>query len=892
MGNTASYLMCKYRFFLQIIAWLCCTALVAQNPIPVLPPPDTLPPPVFTDSVTVDLSAVKISSEGIESTVDYGAQDSMWFDVTQKQLHLYGKAFVKYTSLDVTAGYILLDYSINEISAQEFPDTTGKLAGLPHFKDGEQEFDAARFRYNFKTQKGIIYEARTKQEDLYVLGQRAKFIGSAPGDSADAAQNVVYNYNALVTSCDLHEPHFGIRASKLKVIPNKMVITGLSNLEIAGVPTPLILPFGFFPITKTRQAGLIIPRDFEFREAEGLGIKDWGWYQPINDHMDAAMRFSVFVSGSFGATGTLRYNQRYKQKGDFELRYNNRVSENAMAQKVSEKSYGLTWSHQQDPKAHPTRRFGGSVNIQTNRDQNRNQNDYQSVYQNSLSSNINYSKLFPGKPYQFNAGMSHSQNNQTREMTISLPNVNFNVQRIFPFKRKEPLGAEKWYEKFSLTYAGKLQNTLNTVDTLLFTRRTLESARMGIQHAVNSDINLKLFKYINVAPRVTYEENWYPYTINRQLLDEIRYVYDTTDEGIVFIDSLNTQWGVDTTLRNWGFKSFRTYNAGISVGTALFNTQQFKNGWFRGFRHTMKPSMSIGVGPDFTSPRYDYFRFVETDLRPSRNDTVRYGIFDEGILGRPSFSPRNVALSYTLGNIFEIKVRNDTSDRKIRIFDNLSFNGTYSLTADSLRWSPITTGSVFRLFKGILNITWNAAFDPYVLDSRGRRTNQYMVNEKGRLVRLADFRMQFNTGFNVAQIRGMLSGKSDDSSPAVAQGSDDLLSLFNDFRVSHNFSFAQELISGTNRDSLVIASNGISLGGSIPLTSKWRFNVNNISYDFQSKSVVYPDIGLSRNLHCWELSLAWQPQRGTYMFSINVTPGSSLEFLKLPYRQNNFDGVF
>jgi len=454
------------------------------------------------------------------------------------------------------------------------------------------------------------------------------------------------------------------------------------------------------------------------------------------------------------------------------------------------------------------------------------------------------------------------------------------------------LGAEKWYEKFSLTYAGKLQNTLNTVDTLLFTRRTLESARMGIQHAVNSDINLKLFKYINVAPRVTYEENWYPYTINKQLLDEIRYVYDTTDEGIVYIDSLNTQWGVDTTLRNWGFKSFRTYNAGISVGTALFNTQQFKNGWFRGFRHTMKPSMSIGVGPDFTSPRYDYFRFVETDLRPSRNDTVRYGIFDEGIFGRPSFSPRNVALSYTLGNIFEIKVRKDTSDRKIRIFDNLSFNGTYSLTADSLRWSPITTGSVFRLFKGILNITWNAAFDPYVLDSRGRRTNQYMVNEKGRLVRLADFRMQFNTGFNVAQIRGMLSGKSDDSSPAVAQGSDDLLSLFNDFRVSHNFSFAQELISGTNRDSLVIASNGISLGGSIPLTSKWRFNVNNISYDFQSKSVVYPDIGLSRNLHCWELSLAWQPQRGTYMFSINVTPGSSLEFLKLPYRQNNFDGVF
>ncbi|MCC6411503.1 MAG: hypothetical protein IT270_07575 [Saprospiraceae bacterium] len=882
--------MCKYRFFLQIFAWLCCTALGAQNPLPVSAPKDTIPPAGFSDSVTVDLSAVKISSEGIDDPVDYGAQDSMWFDVTQKQLHLYGKAFVKYKTLDVTAGYILLDYSKNEISAQEFADSSGQLAGLPHFKDGEQEFDADKFRYNFKTQKGIIYEARTRQEDLYILGQRAKFIGSAQQDSSDKAQNVIYNYNSLVTSCDHPEPHFGIRANKLKVIPNKMVITGLSHLEISGVPTPLVLPFGFFPITKTRKAGLIIPRDFEFREAEGLGIKDWGWYQPINDHMDAAMQFSVFVSGSFGATGTLRYNQRYKQQGNFQLRYNNRVSENSMAQKVSQKSFGLTWTHRQDDKAHPTRRFGGSVNIQTNRDQNRNQNDYQSVYQNSLSSNITYSKLFPGKPYQFNAGMTHSQNTQTREMTISLPNINFNVQRIFPFKRKEPVGPEKWYEKFSLNYAGKLQNNFQTVDTLLFTQATLDNARMGIQHTINSDLNLKLFKYINVAPTVRYEENWYPYTIEKQLLDEIRYVYDTTDEGIIYVDSVNTQFGIDTTIRNWGFKSYRTYNAGISVGTALFNTQQFKKGWLRGFRHTMKPSMSIGVGPDFTNPKYDYFRLVETDLRPSRNDTLRYGIFDDGIFGKPSYSPRNVALAYSLGNILEIKVRRDSADKKIRIFDNLSFNGSYSLTADSLRWSPITTGSVFRFFQGILNVTWNAAFDPYVLDSRGRRIDKFMVNETGRLVRLADFRMQFNTGFTVSQVRGMLAGKDASSDPTPpGAASDDLLSLFNNFRISHNFSFARQLIGGTNQDTLVIVSNGVSLGGSIPLTNKWRFNVNNISYDFTSKSIAYPDIGVSRNLHCWELSLSWQPQRGTYTFSINVTPGSSLEFLKLPYRQNNFD---
>lgn len=904
----------KYRLFFLISSLLLCVSAMAQvEPLSKSAKPDstslkadTIVPPgnAFRDSAVVDLSKVKFSSNGLDEEVQYGAKDSMWFDVKKKQVHLYGSASVKYTALTINAGYILLDYEKSEIIAESFPDTSGQLAGLPQFKDAEQDVTATRIRYNFKSKKGIIYEARTKQEDLYVLGERAKFVGSNNVDTTKKGNTVIYNQNAILTTCDAPHPHYGIRTNKLKVIPDKLVVTGLSNLEIGGIPTPLIIPFGFFPITKTRKAGLIIPRDFEFADREGLGIKDFGWYQPISPYMDATALFNAYTSGSWGVAGTLRYNRKYRYTGNFNIRYNNRVAEDVQARKVSAKSFGVRWSHDQDTKAHPSQRFGGSVNIETNRDQNRNRNDFASVYQNTLMSNLNYAKTFPGKPYQLNVGLTHSQNTQTRIMDISLPNATFTMQRIFPFRSKEQVGKEYWYEKISLTYNSQLRNDLRTVDTLLFTRKTLESARIGVQHRASTDYNIKLFKYLNIAPSLQYEENWYPYTIEKQLGPESRLDYDTLfDDGgeiiNVYVDSLHSQFGIDTTIRNWGFYSYRKYNAGISANTVLFFTKQFKRGWFRGIRHTMKPSVSMGFGPDYSKSRYDrFYRTVETDLRPAYNDTLDYGIFDDAVFGRPDNgrTTRELVLNYSLINVLEFKyfsTKRDTVYKK-RIFDNLGFTGSYSPTRDTLRWSEIGTGGLFRLFKGITNISWTARFDPYIADATGRRVNQYVLREKGKLLRTTALSVAFNTNFTVGQIRDMLdrkSGAAEGKKPRSTQQSDELLSWFDDFRVTHRISFDRRLIPtgyGAARDTLLIGSNNLGFAGDIPLTSKWKININNISYDFQSKQLVYPDLGFSRDLHCWEMRLSWQPTRGTYMFTINVKPGT-LDFLKIPYRQNNFD---
>ncbi len=851
--------------------------------------------PGLRDSALVDLSRVKISSQALEDEVEYGSVDSMWFDVKNKQLHLYGEAFLKYTSIDLKAGYILLDYDKNEVTAQQYPDTSGQMVGLPEFTDADQAFTATKLRYNFRTKKGIIYEARTKQEDLYVLGTKAKFI-SAQETSADTskhARNTIYNQNAILTTCDDPHPHFGIRTNKLKVIPDKLVVTGFSDLEIAGIPTPLVLPFGFYPITKSRKAGLIIPRDFEFGnpDREGFGLRDWGYYIPLSDHMDETILFNVYTSGSWGLQSTTRYNQRYRYNGNLALTFNNRVTEDQMAQKVKAKSLSLQWSHQQDPKAHPTRKFGGSVHIETNRDQNRNRNDYASVYQNQLSSNLNYSQSFPGKPYQFNASLSHSQNTQTRLMNISFPTAAFNLQRIYPFKRKNQTGKERWYEKLSLNYSSRLQNTVQVADTLLFTDQTLRNARMGIQHQASTDFNFKLFKYINLAPRVSYEENWYPYTIQKEFLPEIQYAYDTVAD-ILVVDSSKTVWGRDTTFRDWGFKSFRQYDMGISATTKLFFTKQFKKGWLRGIRHTITPSISTSFRPDFSES--DYFRQVQTTNRPGRLDSLEYSVFDEAVYGRPSSGPRDLAINYSLGNILEMKFYSAKKDtvKRVRIFDGLNFSGSYSLTRDTLKWSTIGTGGLFRLFKGISNLTWNATFDPYMLDAKGRRVNRYTIKENGKLVRLASFGIALNTQTTIRDLRNLFNKQEEtdqaNKANTIATVKDGFLDWFDQFRISHRISFDRRQIFGTDRDTFLIGSNNISFSGNIPLTPKWSVNIGNISYDFQAKSLVYPDIGFTRDLHCWQFSLRWQPVRGTYEFFISTKPGT-LDFLKVPYRKSIFD---
>lgn len=885
------------------------------NTRPPIIPPTSGRPPTGRPQPTTDLSAVTLSKDGLDEDIEYTSSDSMKNDITGKKIYLYGNAEVKYTSMNITAHQIILDMENNIVMAECGTDSLGKRFGIPAFTDGSQDFTANKIRYNFKSRKGIIYDITTQQgDDMYLKGSKAKLFSPADTTKGD---NVVYSSNAIFTTCNHDHPHFGIRSRRQKVIANKMVVVGASNLEIAGIPSPVWLPFGFFPLKKGKRTGLIFPRDYEFSPTWGFGFRNVGWFFPLNDNMNLTLTGDIYTRGTWGLTANSQYKKRYKYSGNLSLGYSYRKDQDNVGLPIVNRSWNFRWSHRQEATAHPTNTFSVSANIQTNNFQSFNQNDANSVLTNTLSSNISFTKKLPGTPFRFSLSASHSQNTQNRTMNISLPVANFQMDRIYPFKNRNRGGnEEKWFEKISLQYTMDAQNRFQATDTTLFSRQTLEDAQYGVRHTVSSNAAFRVFKFFNFTPNINYKENWYFNTLRREfdptvIRDTLQDCNADSSECVEVFDT--TSYGTVTDFRDLGFTPLRLFDVNMSLNTQIFGTRVFGRGFIRGIRHVIKPSISFNFTPDYTRESLGYYRTVQTDIRQDDPDEfTTYSIFDQAIYDRPTNQGRVMGLSYSLNNIFEAKYfsRRDSSIKKLKLFDNIFLGGNYNFVADSLKWSQVTARGAARFFKGITNVSFTAVFDPYAAvvtdNNTNRRINTFYWDTNKRLLRFDRVEFRLTTNLTVGQIRdffkksgsgggGSTSGLSseprrfdDDPSGAVSIGNaESLLDVLANFRVSHNFTVRVNRIDG--RDTTVVQAHTLRFSGRIKLTDSWNINVGNVSYDFRSGRLVYPDLGFSRDLHCWEMGMNWQPARGTYSFFIRVKPGT-LDFINIPYKKNNADG--
>ncbi len=846
---------------------------------------------------TSNLENVKLSDDGLDEPIEYAGRDSMVFDVVNEQVHLYGDASVKYGELTLNADYIVFNWADNTVSAEYMTDSLGRKTGIPEFKEGEMGFKSEKMRYNFKTKKGIIYDVSTKQNDLYVLGAKAKFT-AGDKDSLHQHDDYVYSQDAIFTTCNHPEPHYGIRSRKQKVIPGKTVVVGPSNLEIANVPTPLWLPFGFFPLKDQKSSGLIFPQDYEYSPEWGYGLRNVGWYFPINDHFDLELSSDLYVRGTWRARALAGYKKRYKYSGNANLEFANLRRELEDASVVYDRSIGIRWSHRQDTKAHPTNQFGGNINLQTNDNQSRNRNNAGAVLTNELSSNLSFSKTFPGKPFRFTAGFNHSQNTNTRRVTINFPTLDFQMQEIYPFKKKDRIGEQKWFEKIGLRYTMNAKNKFETTDTTLFTQQTLDDAQFGVKHDINLNTSFRILKYINVTPFAKYTETWYWKTENRTFNDELLIEMDTMINPLDSTLSItsDTTFGFVDRNTEFGFKPLRQFDTGISANTQIFGTLLFKKGWLRGIRHVMKPNVGFSFTPDYTNPDFKYFQLVSSDSRPEFDDPVLYNIFENGIYGRPSNGGKQMAVTYGISNQLEAKVysRRDSTMKKIKLFRSFNINGSYNFARDSLQWSDVSMGGTTDLVKGISTLNLRGVMTPYRLNEQNE--NVLLWKEDKKLLNLTSASATIRTTLNANNIKKLFKSdknQSDQKEDTQKDRDKDLreitfLDVFSNMGLSHNIVFnLSELESG--KDTFRIQTNSVSLRGEIPLTDKWKLQVGNIGYDFNSKSITYPDLGFYRDLHCWEMGANWQPSRGTYMFFIRVKPGTPLGFLDLPYQKNNAD---
>ena len=672
-------------YFIHIVIMMCCFFGFSQD-IPKKSNP-------VKQRDTIKLDSVKIKKETLEHIVKYKAKDYTKFNRRTKILELYNEAKVDYGDISIEAGEIIIDSDKNTVRAKGIRDTANAYIQKPVFKQGSNVVEPDSIVFNIKTKKSLIYNSKTEQGQGTVIAEVTK----KENDSVYFVKNAKYT-----TAKNLEDPEYYIKLRKAKIVPGKKIVTGLANLFIYDVPTPIGLPFGFFPQTEKHTSGIIIP-SFGEQNDRGYFLQNGGYYFAVSDYLDLVLLGDYYTNGSYGTRIESTYKKRYKFSGNFGFRFENIISSERGFSDFSRSTiYNLRWSHSQDAKASPSSRFSASVNLGSSRffRTSINQINLASTLNNTLSSSISYSKSFRGEPsVNLNLTATHTQNTNTEVVNLTLPTLQASVSRIYPFSSNT--GTRKGiFKNLNLQYNIRGENRIQTTDSLFFKKEMFDDARVGVNHSIPLTTNFKIFKYLSASAGANFSEVWTLNTIDRR--------FDTATRQVITED-IN------------GFDAFRTYNFSASLGTTVYGTFNFekegKNRFIKAIRHVMRPSVGYSINPAFDQ-YYDTYEVVSADGL-TRED-VSFTRFEQSIFGAPS---RNFssAMNISLSNNIEAKVRSKDSTsvepRKVILLNNLNFSTSYNFAGDSLQWNPIRMNGSTQLFKGKMNINFSATLDPYALDN-------------------------------------------------------------------------------------------------------------------------------------------------------------------------------
>ena len=831
--------------------------------------------------------------QALETDVKYQAADSVVYDASSSRVRLYGDARVDYTNLSINAAFIEVDLSKSTAFATGTSDSLGKIRGKPVFVQGADKYEAESMTYNFRTKRARIQGVVTKQGEGYIHGESVK----------KTPENDMYIRDARYTTCNQEHPHFYIQASKIKVIPGKKLISGPFNLHFMDLPTPIGFGFGIFPTPKSATSGIIVPTYGEAVD-RGFFLRNGGYYWHINDYVDARFLGDIYSKGSYGFSVISSYKKRYAFGGNVDIRYNYRKSGDDDLTPVG-KDFWLQWSH--TPETRGTSSFSASVNLGTSSFNQRNSFSTGNYLSSSFSSNIAYSKTFRGTPFSLGINARQQQNVVTKQVDLELPSMNFNMNRIFPFRGKYGTG-RTWYQKIGIAYNMNAQNSISNApvsaaavsginvlkeenslrDSLLpFSAENLkpilERLKTGVRHSVPVSTSFSLFKYIQVAPALNYEEYWYRQRLDYRWVDEARAV------------------DIDTIRR---FSRAYQYSGSVSFQTRLYGIFFIRKAGIEAIRHIMNPSVSLNYRPDLSDPKYGMIQEVQVDTNGRK---VKLSRFAGAVFGGTPAQGESGSVSFSLANTFEMKVKNrkDSSGKepfkKINLLDNLSASGSWNLAADSFQLSPINISARTTLFNK-LNINLSGVLDPYAYLAPTTNDLGQVIRPQRRLPVYA-----WNAGRGIGQISSLNLAASTNLNPKASEKKKfrknelspqeerelDFINanpdLFVDFSIPWNVSLSYNLNYGRTGFEKARLMQSLNISGDINLTAKWKIGVVS-GYDFENKTLVYPNINIYRDLHCWEMRFNWIPtgNRGSYSIDINVK-ASVLQDLKLSRRRSWFD---
>ncbi len=798
----------------------------------------------------VKVDTVKISKNAIDEKVKYQALDSIIFVVDSQLVFLYGKAEVYYGDVNLKAGEISIDQQKNLVEAKGVLDSTGKKVDNPDFSDGSQNFKSKHIIYNTKTKKGKIKEVTTVDGESYLRGESVK------KDSTD----VTYMQHGSYTTCNLEHPHYYFALSKLKVIPDDKIVTGPANLVVADVPTPLALPFGFFPNKKGQANGILLPT---YGQANNYGffLKDGGYYMGLSEHVDLMIRGDIYTRGSWALRTESQYAKKYKYNGNMSLSYAVfKLGEEGFPNFEKRKDFFVKWNHSQDPKSNPSSRFSADVNFGTSSYNSLNATNASDILANTFQSSVQYNKTFAKSNLTLSA--RQSQNTATRKFDISAPELTYAVNRFYPFKRKHPVGANKWYEDIGLTYTNSTRAQLSTIDSLLYAGNINwnKEVSKGTNHIVPITTSIKLLKYFTFSPTATYSESWY--------LQSVRKSFD---------NELNTI--VTDTIQK--FARARDLSLNTSLRTIIYGMYQFKNGPVKAVRHVITPNLGFTYNPGLSG-----YNTVATNLN---GGTSNYSRFEGAMFGAPSLV-KSGFVNMGLVNNLEMKVRSkkDTISgfKKYKIFENLSVDSRYDVLADSFQLSPFNINLRTAPIEN-MSINMNAVADPYRLDPvSGRKVDEFIADQSNDLARITS--MNLAISFNLKSKQANPQTESKTATKEELEEINRNRYQYVDFNipwtlnVSYNFIYSKPAYVTDIKQT-------VSFNGDFNVTDNWKVGMNS-GFDLKQKKFTYTSMNIYRNLHCWEIRLNMVPFgfRKSYSLDINVK-SSILQDLKLSRKRDWYD---
>ncbi|MCU0444649.1 MAG: LPS-assembly protein LptD [Microscillaceae bacterium] len=894
---------------------------LAQNPINSKNKIDSLQTKKTTDTI-------KVRKEGdFKTTIEYTAKDSIITDALTEEIYLYGDAEVNYGDIKLKAAQIYINQREQEVTARGLRDSTGRLRGRPVFTQGSDNYESDSMRYNFKSEKAVVSGIDTKQGDGFVHGDKSK----------RGANGEMYAGGGRYTTCNLSHPHWYIKAGKIKMIPEKQVVSGPFNLVIADVPTPLGFFLGIFPVTQTKRSGIIVPTYGEVQD-RGFYLRNGGYYWAINENMAAEFLGEIYTNGSWGFNTNYSYLKRYRFSGSAAIQYNRRIVGDGETRQVFN-DFWIRWSHSPQPRGRSS--FSANVNFGSSRFNQRNSFDPNRQLSSNFNSAITYSTSFNvgSSMVTLSLNARQDQNAQTNVMNVTLPEFNLGVNRIYPFKvlgNKIPNALKQINISYRATGLVRFSNQARTTAGLPFTRivnlppapeptpvvnpvtgqilqgagtvvvapldfnldnfsEIAKNAQIGVVHNIPISTTLKIFRYFSLNPSFNYQETWYPKRLD--------YTYIESARGV----------RVDTVQ---GFSRVYTYSASAGLTTNIFGTFLFdkkrKGKYLQAIRHTIRPTIGWSYAPDLSADRYGFFRTLQVDSTGRIQSVQRFLGFEPGA----SVSTNQAGvINFSIQNIFEAKVKpkGDTSQpKKITLLDNVSFNGNYNLVQDSLKLSNISITARTRLFD-MIDFNFGGNLEPYLRvpdnqNPQGRLVDRLAIAEGKGIGQLNNFNVALSMDLTPKTFKKATQGKVNDAlnqrgnmgAPDAKRGlgNEEKRQLQNmqanpndyvDFEIPWTLRLNYNLIYNKLGFSPSQIVQVINFNGDVSLTKTWKFGFSS-GYDISNKRISFTNFDIYKDLHCWEMRFTINPF-GTFQswsFDINVK-SSLLQDLKLSRRRTFYD---